>query len=85
MLRLGRREDLHVVEILKGADGACFVGRWVIGKSGDYVKSFEKVTREVGGARSRCEGKGNGAGFAGVDYRGDGWVEGVGFTPSVYR
>lgn len=83
MLRLGRREDLHVVEVFERADGACLVGGWVVGEGGDYVQGFEEVAGEVGGAGSRCESEGDGAGFAGVDYGGDGWVEGVGFTPSI--
>lgn len=84
VLRLGRREDLHVVEVLERTEGACFVGCWVVGEGGDYVEGFEEVAREVGGAGSRCEGEGDGAGFAGVDYGRDGRIEGVGLTPSVY-
>lgn len=46
------------------------------------MQGFEQVAGEVGGAGSRCEGEGDRTGFAGVDYGGDGWVEGVGFAPS---
>ena len=56
VLRLGTGENLHVVEVLERAHGACLAGGWVVREGRDDVQGFEHVAGEVGGEGARGEG-----------------------------
>lgn len=46
------------------------------------MEGFEHVAGKIGSVGPGGEGDWDRAGFASIDYGGDGWVEGEGFAPS---
>ena len=48
------------------------------------MQGLEHVAREIGGVGARCESERDVARLTGIDYRGDGGVEGKGFAPSGF-
>lgn len=78
MLRLVAGEDLQVIKVVEGADGArAGIGRGrVVGKMGDDVEGFEHIAGELRGVGPRGDGDGDLMCAAGVEDGGDGGVEG---------
>lgn len=85
VLRLGTREDLHIVEVFQRPHCLRLAGCRVIRERRDDVQRFEHIAGQIRGKRTRGQRERNRVVFAGVDNRRYGGIEGKRLTPAGFH